>query len=171
MKYTLNTFFRAAIMPAACCLLPLSAAETIEAPKKEQVSDEQHQANLAATLPKIKDSKSIGLLNWHRDRARDKNEGWVRMELSPEQLAEVKPILARMKVNPKASLKPNPATSCGHNFPMTNWRFVDADGKEFFVSMTYDMTADPSTGADWLLSQEDMDALESIVKKYVAAAL
>ncbi len=174
MKIIFNTLLHASLLSVACASLDVLSAETKCAPscstKRVQISDEEHKKNLAELLPQIANSESIGLMNWHRDRARDKDGGWVKLTLTAEQLAEVKPILARMLMNPQASLKPTLANSCGYNMPMTNWRFVDAEGKEFFVSMTYDMTADLSTGADWLLSEADLASLASIVDKYIAAA-
>ncbi len=160
-----------ALLLSVASLLPAALAENGEPAKKVQIGDEQHQANLAAQLTQIQSSKTIGLMNWNRERAKDKNEGWVKLTLSPEQLAEVQPILARMKVNPKASLKVNTNVYHGHNMPMTNWVFEGADGKPLYVSMTYKMTADPNSTADWLLSQQDLDALKAIVEKYVKAAL
>ncbi len=171
MNIPYNTLFRTALL-ATLCLLPSAAyAESKEAPKKVQMSDEQHKATLVAELPIIVASEKISLMNWHRDRAGDENEGWVKMELTPEQVAEVKPIFARMKMNPKASLKPTLAGSCGYNMPITNWVFMTTDGKPIYVSMTYDMTADASTGADWLFSKEDMASLTQLVDKYIKAKL
>ncbi len=171
MKTSIQTLAALALLCAPFASANVSGCEPPRTEKRTQVSDEQHRKNLAAKLPLIQASKSVGLMNWHRDRMRDKNEGWVKIPtLAPEQMAEVQPIIARMKVNPKASLKPTMAGSCGFRMPMTNWSFTDAAGKTIFVSQSHDISADPNSGADWLLSAEDMAALTAIVDKYIAAA-
>ncbi len=165
MNKIIPMLFRTALI-SAVTLVPTVMAESEPRPGQEQ-----KLYLLNVELEAIQSSNEIQFMNWSRERARkrDASEGWIKFQLSAEQMAEVKPIFARMKVNPKAGQQSKDIVNA-EMASATNWGFKNERGHEFFVSQTYGISSDENSGSSWLLSAEDIAALNAISEKYVAAA-